>query len=243
MAFSGCCLTCIKYTLFVFNFLFWLVGCLLLSVGIWAAVEPQTFRDYTDGLEWKTGVLVYSMIAIGSVMAITGFLGCCGAIRGNRCLIISFFIFLFVINAVFVSVGMYLMIRRDKVSDWFERPEKEKIKQNLLETIRQIDLDPAMKTQMESIHSRYKCCGADKGRQDYAHLSTADIPNCSRSEPCTDAVLAAETRRYKIRMKKLTKFVIVISAVILGISAFMVVGLVLSIVLCCALKNELVETY
>lgn len=39
---------------------------------------------------------------------------------------------------------------------------------------------------------------------------------------CTDAKFVAETRQYKIRMKKMTKLVIMISAVILGISSFMV---------------------
>lgn len=243
MALGGC-LKCIKYTLFVFNFIFWLVGCLLLAVGIWALVDPGPFREYASGYEWQASILLYAMMTIGSIMTITGFLGCCGAIRESRCPLILFFVLLFVINAIFVTVGLYLMFQRDKVSEWLPPPEREKISKDLYAKINSIAQDETAITYMEAIHLRYKCCGADLGERDYRELNPPIISCRKRPmKPCTDQIFKTQKDRHNTRMRELPKYVVIVAGIILGISSLMIVGLVLSITLFCALKNELIVTY
>lgn len=249
MARSGC-LTCVKYTLFVFNFIFWLVGCLLLAVGIWALVDPGPVREYATDNEWQASILIYAMITIGSIMTIIGFLGCCGAIRGSRCLLILFFVMLFIIHGIFLSVGLYLAIRREKVNDLFPEPNKDRTMDRLKHFIRDYELDAVGRKHLEEIQTKYKCCGLDKGIEDYKEffpLMTEFPPPCNRErrriKSCVEPVYRAERARYELLANEWPKYAIIISAIVLSISFLMIVGMILSIVLCCALKDELISTY
>jgi hypothetical protein len=224
-----------------------LVGCLLLAVGIWALVDPGPVREHASDYEWEASILIYALITIGSILTIVGFLGCCGAIRGSRCLLTLFFIMLFIIHGIFLSVGLYLAIKRDKVSESIPEPQAETITRRLRELIANYELDMVGRKHLEDLQTKYKCCGADKGIQDYADLlpdlPTRPHPCKRRKKPCTEEIHRAEVERHEELMKELPKYAIIISASVLSVSFLMIVGMVLSIVLCCALKEESISSY
>uniref|UniRef100_A0A673BK51 Tetraspanin n=1 Tax=Sphaeramia orbicularis TaxID=375764 RepID=A0A673BK51_9TELE len=73
---------CLKYLLFVFNFLFWMGGAAVLGVGVWTLVEKS---DYLSLLASSTfAVSAYILILAGGLVVVTGFLGCCAVIREQR---------------------------------------------------------------------------------------------------------------------------------------------------------------
>ncbi|MED6294325.1 Tetraspanin-11, partial [Characodon lateralis] len=86
---------CLKYLLFVFNFLFWVGGAAVLGVGVWTLVEKS---DYLSLLASSTfAVSAYILILAGSLVVVTGFLGCCAVIREQKsCLSTYFFLLLFI---------------------------------------------------------------------------------------------------------------------------------------------------
>ena len=69
-------------------FPFQLLGCAILGVGIWVLVD-KNFSKYVDNSEHfnmlYTGAYVF--IAVGVIIMIIGFFGCCGAIRENQCML------------------------------------------------------------------------------------------------------------------------------------------------------------
>ncbi|XP_029697750.1 tetraspanin-18B isoform X2 [Takifugu rubripes] len=84
---EGDCLSCIKYLMFVFNFLIFLGGSFLLGVGVWVLVDPTGFREIIAANPLLfTGV--YVILGMGGMLFLLGFLGCCGAIRENKCLLL-----------------------------------------------------------------------------------------------------------------------------------------------------------
>ncbi|KAG7267102.1 hypothetical protein CRUP_022394 [Coryphaenoides rupestris] len=86
-AMEGDCLSCVKYLMFVFNFLIFLGGSFLLGVGVWVLVDPTGFREIVAANPLLfTGV--YIVLAMGGMLFLLGFLGCCGAIRENKCLLL-----------------------------------------------------------------------------------------------------------------------------------------------------------
>ncbi|KAG9330260.1 hypothetical protein JZ751_026022 [Albula glossodonta] len=86
-AMEGDCLSCIKYLMFVFNFFIFLGGSFLLGVGIWVLVDPTGFREIVAANPLLfTGA--YIILAMGGMLFLLGFLGCCGAIRENKCLLL-----------------------------------------------------------------------------------------------------------------------------------------------------------
>ncbi|KAG7225722.1 hypothetical protein INR49_012308 [Caranx melampygus] len=115
---------CLKYLLFVFNFLFWVGGAAVLGVGVWTLLEKS---DYLSLLASSTfAVSTYTLILAGSLVVVTGFLGCCAVIREQRsCLSTYFFclLFIFLIELV-AGVLAYVYYQRFKCcgsnnsSDW-----------------------------------------------------------------------------------------------------------------------------
>ncbi|XP_032854425.1 tetraspanin-18 isoform X3 [Tyto alba] len=84
---EGDCLSCMKYLMFLFNFFIFLGGACLLGVGIWVIVDPTGFREIVAANPLLfTGA--YIMLAMGAMLFLLGFLGCCGAIRENKCLLL-----------------------------------------------------------------------------------------------------------------------------------------------------------
>ena len=61
-------------------------GCVLIGVGAWALIEYGDYVTITDQFPNASGSKV--MIAAGVLIAVISFLGCCGAWKDNRCMLI-----------------------------------------------------------------------------------------------------------------------------------------------------------
>ncbi|RXN09004.1 tetraspanin-2-like protein [Labeo rohita] len=107
---------CVKYLLFVFNFIFWLSGSLVLAVGLWLRFDPNTDKLLTqnDAPE-HFFIAVYILIGAGGVMMLVGFFGCFGAVRESQCLLGSFFACLLVIFGAEVAAGVFGFLNKDKI--------------------------------------------------------------------------------------------------------------------------------
>lgn len=78
-------LTCLPLSLLIVPWQ--LGGACLLGVGIWVIVDPTGFREIVAANPLLfTGA--YIMLAMGAMLFLLGFLGCCGAIRENKCLLL-----------------------------------------------------------------------------------------------------------------------------------------------------------
>lgn len=66
-------------------------GGTLLGVGIWVSVDGQSFVNIFGALSSSVLQVVnvgYFLIVIGSILLVIGFLGCCGAQKESKCLLI-----------------------------------------------------------------------------------------------------------------------------------------------------------
>ena len=72
-----------------------LSGLALLVLGIWIVADPSVeanlhvMEDANAGLI-MTKYLAFALIAIGGLVFLIGFLGCCGALKENKCLLGKF---------------------------------------------------------------------------------------------------------------------------------------------------------
>lgn len=64
-----------------------LSGCGLLGVGIWLSVSQGSFATFSPSFPSLSAANL--VITLGSVIMVTGFLGCLGAIKENKCLLLS----------------------------------------------------------------------------------------------------------------------------------------------------------
>ncbi|XP_044274174.1 tetraspanin-9 [Varanus komodoensis] len=120
------CLCCLKYMMFLFNLIFWLCGCGLLGVGIWLSVSQGNFATFSPSFPSLSAANL--VIAIGTIIMVTGFLGCLGAIKENKCLLLSFFIVLLIILLAELILLILFFVYMDKVNENAKQDLKEGLK-------------------------------------------------------------------------------------------------------------------
>ncbi|XP_036834588.1 tetraspanin-1 isoform X2 [Oncorhynchus mykiss] len=85
------CFTFFKFMMVLFNLLILLGGLTLLGVGIWVHVDKGLFLQVLSPfstLDMQFVNVCFFCIAIGGVLVLLGVLGCCGAHKGSKCLLL-----------------------------------------------------------------------------------------------------------------------------------------------------------
>jgi len=227
----GSCYTCIKYLMFAFNFIFWLLGCAILGVGIWLRVDESSVEYLAQSSQVETlHSLAYALIAIGFVIMLIGFLGCCGAIRESQCMLTFFFIFLFIIFATLLGFGIWAAVAKDSFRDV--------VHDILKDGVDNYKNDEAKRKLMDSVQERFECCGYDQGKLDYNDGANptyqtddgikATVAICSHDKPCTEPLYDW----FKERL-------VVVAGIAIGIAVVMILGMIFSMVLCCAIRDAM----
>ncbi|XP_051562471.1 tetraspanin-2a [Myxocyprinus asiaticus] len=201
---------CVKYLLFVFNFIFWLSGSLVLAVGLWLRFDPDTtsLLGENDAPE-NFFIAVYILIGAGGIMMLVGFLGCFGAVRESQCLLGSFFACLLVIFGAEVAAGVFGIWNKDKII---------KDVKNYYKSI----LENENTTIVTSMyHNVLECCGTEFTRP------TSLCTDNSYDKDCVKAIDDFFNEK-----------LLIIGYVGIGIAGVMIIGMVFSMVLCCAIRNS-----
>ncbi|KAM8750668.1 tetraspanin-9 isoform X1 [Pagrus major] len=145
------CLCCLKYMMFIFNLIFWLCGCGLLGVGIWLSVSQGSFATFSPSFPSLSAANM--VIFIGAIVMVTGFLGCLGAIKENKCLLLSFFIVLLIILLAELILLILFFVYTDKVSE----NAKQDLKDGL--ALYNSENNIGLRNAWNIIQAEWKCCG------------------------------------------------------------------------------------
>uniref|UniRef100_A0A8B9LQ67 Tetraspanin 4a n=1 Tax=Astyanax mexicanus TaxID=7994 RepID=A0A8B9LQ67_ASTMX len=89
------CMRALRYAMVFFNLLFWLGGCGILGVGVWLSVTQGNFATLSSSLPSLSAANL--LIAMGTIIMVIGCLGCVGAVKESRPLLLSFFVLLLLI--------------------------------------------------------------------------------------------------------------------------------------------------
>ncbi|XP_063067821.1 tetraspanin-9 [Engraulis encrasicolus] len=163
------CLCCMKYMMFLFNLLFWLCGCGLLGVGIWLSVSQGSFATFSPSFPSLSAANL--IITLGSVVMLAGFLGCLGAVKENKGLLLSFFIVLLVILLVELILLVLFFVYPDKVSDGAKQDLKDGLK--LYDT----QHNDGLRNAWNSIQRDWHCCGVSGYSDWYDALKERRVPD------------------------------------------------------------------
>ncbi|KAG7225565.1 hypothetical protein INR49_004971 [Caranx melampygus] len=167
------CICCVKYMLFLFNLLFWLGGCGLLGVGVWLSVSQGSFATLSPSFPSLSAANL--IITLGIVVMVTGFLGCLGAIKENKCLLLSFFIVLLIILLAELILLILFFVYTDKVSE----NAKQDLKEGLV--LYNTDNNAGLREAWDTIQKEWSCCGVMNHNDWYAALHNHAVPDhCCR---------------------------------------------------------------
>lgn len=217
----GDCLRCIKYLLFVFNLIFCLIGLAILAIGIWLYVKPATDYGLADDIQSMRYAGIF-LLVIGAIITILGFLGCCGAIFENRCLLVLFFILLLIVFLILLAAGIVLLFLRQPVTAAFE--------ENFTLHVNNQNFS-ASKNYTDFYQTLWNCCGAKMAEEDYTRQNLAIPETCKRDD---DGHYVSCTKLFEGHLSK-GSVRIAITVFVTAIVALL--GMIFSMMLCCAITD------
>ncbi|KAJ8264020.1 hypothetical protein GJAV_G00144170 [Gymnothorax javanicus] len=110
------CYGFLKVMMFLFNGVIFLAGAAILGVGIWVKVDSSSLLGVLNHIENAPPELDqllnvgYLLIAVGGVLLIMGFLGCCGAMRESKCMLLMFFVIVLVVFIAEVAGAIVVLV-------------------------------------------------------------------------------------------------------------------------------------
>jgi len=199
-----CGATFCKYMMFLFNFLIFAGGVALLGVSCWVLVDGKSFMDMVsiDNKAVMDGVYVILVVSI--FLLVTGFLGCCGAIKENKCLLGIFLTIILVVTIVEI-VGVVLA--------YVYYP---KLKEVTLNTMNLYDKNNSTESNTvtaawDAIQDMFDCCGFDSPA-DWSNSTGGTVTAtqaCSKVENPPDNLPGCRS--------SLEKYLLIIGGVALGV--------------------------
>ncbi|KAF2903791.1 hypothetical protein ILUMI_02397 [Ignelater luminosus] len=141
---------CIKYLMFIFNLLFVVSGIIILSVGITIKAYYHDYELFLDDQYFSTPNL---LIAIGTIIFIIAFFGCCGAVKENFCMTVTFSTLLILIFVLEFAAGISGYVLRNQTGEFLT----QKLTESLEKYNASVD-DPITKM-WDEIQIDFECCG------------------------------------------------------------------------------------
>ncbi|KAK3547553.1 hypothetical protein QTP86_024716 [Hemibagrus guttatus] len=139
---------------------------------------------------------------------LVGFFGCCGAVRESQCLL-GFFACLLIIFAAEVAAGVFGFLNKDTIIKDIQAFYKLSAKDSNSTDI------------LDSYHRVLNCCGTEESHKTQCSDRSRDTQNCE--------VAIEEFFNSKL---------FIIGYVGIGIAGVMIIGMIFSMVLCCAIRNS-----
>jgi|UniRef100_A0A250XWT2 tetraspanin-8 len=233
---------CIKYSMFIFNFFFWVCGTLILALAIWIRVSEDGKEILTSSGDSSANpfVAVNILIAVGSIIMVLGFLGCCGAVKESRCMLLLFFIGLLLILLLQVAAGILGAAFKSESSRILNETLYADVKL-LSETS---DNGKEFREALTLFQKEFQCCGLVKGAADWGN----NFQQISQSCKCTNNVQNSciqyeSTFVYNQTCLSLIKdlvekHIIIVIGIAFGLAVIEILGLVFSMVLYCQIGSK-----
>ncbi|KAJ7411415.1 hypothetical protein BTVI_49636 [Pitangus sulphuratus] len=185
--------SCMKYSMFIFNFLFWLCGSIILGVSIWIRVSKDAQQELEIDSSLFAGVDL--LIAVGSIIMILGFLGCCGAVKESRCMLLLFFIGLLLILILQVTGGILGAVYRSQAEKVLDEALMSSVKKLQSST----QDSKAFQEKFQKFERENQCCGLLNGPKDWGDnfknpSGSYEICQCELEKPSQDVCTTFQGR-------------------------------------------------
>ncbi|KAJ0050592.1 hypothetical protein NL108_005005, partial [Boleophthalmus pectinirostris] len=138
-----------------------MAGAIILAVGIWVKVDSGSLmsllgniKGAPPGLDQLSNVS-YLLIGVGAVLLLIGFLGCCGAVRESRCMLLTFFSIVLIIFLIEVAAAIVLLVFEDLAASLIDGLEDE-VRKDITENYGK---DEHITDLWNATMMQFKCCG------------------------------------------------------------------------------------
>lgn len=226
----------IKYLLFVFNLIIFLSGILLLSVGL---SIRNVYNQYEQFLTEHYFTVPSLLIIVGLTVLTVSFFGCCGTLKENNCMMITFGFLLascFIMEIVGGLAGFILLEKTHSV-----------VTSKLHETMMFYNKTTHITHIWDGLQTSLHCCGAEKLDDWYPILEDKLPMSCCESydgaidhQNCTASEPTVYRQPCYVSLSKIVKEnASTLSGVTIGIAFLQLVGIMLS----CSLSKSIQKSY
>ncbi|XP_013395491.1 tetraspanin-14 [Lingula anatina] len=171
----------VKYSMFFFNVLFWLVGGTLSGTSLWA-ISFKVAEKVAIATELNMDPFLVPLI-VGAFMFTISFFGCVGSLRENECMLKMFAYSLAIILVLEAVLSFVLVFYKDAISEHVEK--------SLCIGVKQYMDDPDWSLILDSVQKDLQCCGvngfADWEINEYFNCTSPGIFACSVPHSCCRA--------------------------------------------------------
>ncbi|XP_061773698.1 tetraspanin-18-like isoform X2 [Nerophis ophidion] len=145
---TGDCLNCIKYLMLLFNSIMAVVGVLFLAASVWVLLDTSGLK-HVIMINPLLNPTIYGFLILGGVLFLLGIVGCTGAARENKFLLMVSFSIVLLIFVLELICAILLYKNLGKLyKDYFAKELKENYGQNML-----------FSNEWDDIMRDFKCCG------------------------------------------------------------------------------------
>ncbi|KAI4828837.1 hypothetical protein KUCAC02_022909 [Chaenocephalus aceratus] len=201
-------------------------GLTLLAMGIWVSVDGGSFLQLlgpfsSQGMQFVN--VGFFCIAIGAVLVLMGFLGCCGARKDSKCLLLTFFSIILIIFIAEVAAGVvalaYSSFAKGIIRVWMT-PALQK----------DYGSDPVVTKIWNITMTELKCCGFNN----YTDFVGSNAP-CSSIEAERSDVQGC----FKHILKILKEHANIVGGIAAGIGVLEIAAMIVAMYLYCHLDNRI----
>lgn len=169
---------CVKYLLFTFNLIFAISGVALIITG---GVIQGLYAQYLDflGNEFLSAPMLF--IVVGAIIFLVAFFGCCGAIRENACMMLTFSVLLGLIFVCELAGGIAAYVLRGEVD--------KIVNENMQKSLNHYNQTAhgGVTETWDVTQHKLKCCGV-KNYEDWFNTTYGASTNVPDSCCITDAI-------------------------------------------------------
>ncbi|XP_022905243.2 CD63 antigen [Onthophagus taurus] len=144
---------CVKYLLFSFNLIFFVIGIILISVGVSVKAYYHQYELFLDNQFFSAPNL---LIAIGVIIFLIAFFGCCGAIKENYCMIITFSTLMILVFVLQLAAGIAGYALRNSTHSYLEQKLNDSLLSYGGENMENLN------TIWDFMQRTFKCCGVNE---------------------------------------------------------------------------------
>jgi len=220
----------LKLLMFLVNFLIFIIGGIVFGLSLWVTVD-KNFVENIRKIASGTGAKIPSelvdtlaqyqnalwiFVAIGGLLMVVGFLGCCGAGFESVLMLTLFFIVVLILVVVQMFALFYMYTGRDQFDDALYKA--------LSESSKNIE----SRKQLSPVQDFFKCCGATKETKSLYIDDLLCKGDQQEYDACYDVI--------KSSIQKDADKILIVGVILLFVEAF---ALLFSCILCRAFREHI----
>ncbi|CAI4227707.1 unnamed protein product [Auanema sp. JU1783] len=219
----------VKYLLFLSNLILWTGGLGLIILGSVLQLKFAGVLDILGDERLATPIL---LLALGTLCTLLGFLGCCGAIRENYCLTVSFAVLLALVimletAAVITAYALHEDIRSGLASQ-------------LQLGLHRYNKSSGVQTAWDQTHQLFMCCGVFNA-SDWSSLGA--IPESCCIHPEEGCIHDLNALYQPGCIDKVESWALVNAALVGGASAILAGLQVIGVCFACCLSKSILKDF